>query len=131
MNNKGISVISLVMTIVVIIIIASVTVYNGLNMIEQSRIRALRDTMQAVSETCTLIWKEANGDVTKLIGTKLGEDPDIYVVTPDDLKLMNLSNIDKTFTVNYRTSQVSYLDEKTGQTIYYPENIDMPDPTSL
>jgi hypothetical protein len=131
MNNKGISVISLVMTIVVIIIIASVTVYNGLNMIEQSRIRALRDTMQAVSETCTLIWKEANGDVTKLIGTKLGEDPDIYVITPDDLKLMNLSNIDKTFTVNYRTSQVSYLDEKTGQTIYYPENIDMPDPTSL
>jgi hypothetical protein len=131
MSNKGISVISLIMTIVVIIIIASVTVYTGINMIEESRARALRDTMQAISEMSTIVWRNSNGDVSKLIGTKLGADPDIYTLTPENLVQMNLPNIKKNFTVNYRTSQVTYLDEKTGQSIYYPTIIEMPATTSL
>ena len=49
-KNKGISVIALIITIIVLILIASITIYTGGNMIEQSRIRTAKDRLDTVAK---------------------------------------------------------------------------------
>ncbi len=48
MNNKGISVITLVVTIIVLVLITSITVYNGRNMIVNTRERLALDRVKAI-----------------------------------------------------------------------------------
>ena len=53
MNNKGISVISLVITIIVLILITSVTVYNGMNVIEKTKKKSATDRLMTVAVAIT------------------------------------------------------------------------------
>lgn len=47
-KNQGISMITLIITIIVIILIASITIYSGLNTIEDVRLKSARDTTNAI-----------------------------------------------------------------------------------
>ncbi|MBO5179584.1 MAG: hypothetical protein J6B87_04480 [Clostridia bacterium] len=47
-NNKGISVITLIITIVILVIIASITVFTGINMVSNSRQKALEDRLKVI-----------------------------------------------------------------------------------
>lgn len=57
-KNKGISVITLIVTIIVLILIASVTIYTGGNALDQSRIKTAKDRMSTVMNAVAAHEKE-------------------------------------------------------------------------
>lgn len=54
-NNKGISLIALLVTIIVIIIMSSITIYNGSNMIKDARKKSAEDRLKTM---CSAILKD-------------------------------------------------------------------------
>ncbi len=54
-NNKGISLIALLVTIIVIIIMSSITIYNGSNMIKDARKKSSEDRLKTI---CSAILKD-------------------------------------------------------------------------
>lgn len=54
-NNKGISLITLLITIIVIIIISSLSIYNGVNLIKDARRKDAEDRLKSI---CSAIFKD-------------------------------------------------------------------------
>ena len=52
-NNKGISILALIITIIVIIIITSITVYNGIDSLESARQKNAQDTLKIICNSLT------------------------------------------------------------------------------
>lgn len=52
-NNKGISILALIITIIVIIIITSITVYNGIDSLESARQKSAQDTLKVICNSLT------------------------------------------------------------------------------
>jgi len=87
-RNKGISVIALIITIIVLILIASITIYTGGNMIEQSRIRTANDRMSTVA-TAIASHEEELGFADVVVGTVSG---DYRLLGIDDYEIMGLED---------------------------------------
>ena len=73
MNNKGISVVTLVVTIIVLILVTSVTVYNGMNMVSRTRERATLDRLMTIANSIV-----AHEDELKYGDTVLGNSYSDY-----------------------------------------------------
>lgn len=54
-NNKGISLITLLITVIILIIISSISIYNGINMIHDTRKKAAEDKLKVI---CSAILKD-------------------------------------------------------------------------
>ncbi len=68
MNNKGVSVISLVVTIIILILITSTTLYTGMNLVKQSRTRNTNDRLMTVATAVVAHEKELGFNDTVLGG---------------------------------------------------------------
>lgn len=78
-NNKGISLITLLVTVIVIIIIASISVYNGANVVRDARKKDAEDRLRTI---CSAIFKD---------GSFLNfNDDDLAELTEDDFDYMDL-----------------------------------------
>lgn len=58
MNNKGVSVIALIVTIIVLILITSITIYNGRNVLDRTRKKSAQDRLMTVAVTVVSHEKE-------------------------------------------------------------------------
>ena len=80
-NNKGISILALIITIIVIIIITSITVYNGIDSLESARQKNAQDTLKIICNSLTkdeeFLTYDASGDA---------------ILSENDFKYLDLEN---------------------------------------
>ena len=80
-NNKGISILALIITIIVIIIITSITVYNGIDSLESAREKSAKDTLKVICNALTkddsFLFFDESGDA---------------ILSEQDLKSLDLEN---------------------------------------
>lgn len=84
MNNRGVSVISLVVTIIVLILITSATIYNGINMLDRTRQTSTMDRLMTVATSVVSHEKELGFEDTYIGGGLLGYIGIDTNGTPDD-----------------------------------------------
>ena len=78
-NNKGISLITLLVTVIVIIIISSISVYNGANVVRDARKKDAEDRLRTI---CSAIFKDDS--------FLNFNDDDLAELTEDDFDYMDL-----------------------------------------
>lgn len=92
-NRKGISLIALIVTIIVLILISSITIYTGGNMMEQTRIKTANDRMMTVANAIAS-HEEELGFADAVVGSLSG---DYRLLGADDYLIMGLDDyIDET-----------------------------------
>lgn len=109
-NNKGITLTSLMITIIILIILAGVTITVGYDVVERAELENLKTNMLLVQAKTKVALEEYNfgKDETKLIGTKVESNSDIigklnnigisekddwYYLEQTDFNNMNLSDV--------------------------------------
>lgn len=141
-SENGITIVSLVITIVVLIIVASISIYTGTGVIKQATLQTINTNMmliQAKTKTIAeqskfnndtsnykgILLSDITGDknIDKLVNDGIIEDTSKwYVLTEDDLSSMGLEkiNIDAGYVVNYETEDIIYIKgvEKDGNMYY-------------
>lgn len=118
MKNKGISLITLIITIIVVILIASITIYTGGNMVEQSRIKTAEDRMRTVANAIASHEKEL-GFSNTVIGSPSG---DYRLLGSDDYEIMGLEdyiNEDQMPPIYVQKNAISLNDNETKYKIEY------------
>lgn len=88
MKNKGISMIALIVTIIVLILITSITVYTGGNMLEQARVKSATDRLMTVANAIAS-HEEELGFSDIVVGTPQG---DYRLLGADDYEIMGLED---------------------------------------
>ena len=136
-NNKGISLITLIFTIIVIIIIASIVIYTGYQKnVNKATFTKIYNEMQEI--TTAVQERHAahriNSSSYPYIGTELTDSTAItingvkygngyYVVSPKQLSdELGVTNVNREYIVNYNTGEVVskdpiYMDDKELYTI--------------
>ena len=140
LNSKGITIVALTITIIVLLIIASVTVYVGNDVIKQAQLQTINTNMMLIQVKVKTIAEQANfnKDTSGYKGTKINastiqkiidagaiksEEVDkFYLLSKSDLKEMGLEkiNIENGYLVNYETEEVIYVKgfSNEGKTYY-------------
>lgn len=130
-NNKGITIVSLVITIILLIIITSVTIYIGNNIIKQVTLQNVNTDMMLIKAKVKTIAEQAkfNKDNSNYKGTPLAQVPDnkkidklveeeiveditkYYLLSKADLDSMGLEKVDIAdgYLVNYENEEVIYV----------------------
>lgn len=143
-NNKGITLIALIITIIIMLILASITVNIAQDVIEDTKLESLVTDMISIKAKAKTIEEKYNfKDIDNLVGTKLDEDVDtegiqtsynisnelkeelsslenidkLYVWTEEDLENQGLSNI-KTNETNFYIIYYN-LEQKNTCEVYY------------
>lgn len=146
-NQKGITIVSLVITIVILLIIGGVTVTVGTSVIKQATLKTVNTNMmliQAKAKTIAeqakfnnntdnykgIILSEISGDkkVDKVLDAGIIEDASkYYLLSKDDLVSMGLEkiNIEDGYIVNYETEEVIYVKGYENDGITYYKLTDM------
>lgn len=120
-NNNGVSLMSLVITIIILLIIASMSIYYGVT----KNIDTTTSTVSygEVFEVCEAVSQRAlmnklNASLYPLIGTKLSDASPVTVdninygddwyriETTEDFSNLSLENVKRSYLVNYITSEV-------------------------
>lgn len=131
MNQKGITLTTLVITIIVIAILASVTVYTGIGIIKQANLQNINTNMMLIQAKTKTIAEKAkfNKDTSLYKGTKLADvsgnkkidelitnniienKENSYLLSGADLKEMGLEKIkvEEGYIVNYETDEIIYV----------------------
>jgi len=91
-GNKGVSVISLVITIIVLIIITSVTVFNGIKMVDQTRVTQAMKRLEGVADA--VISHEKELGYAETLSSNLSGD--YLQIGVDDYRIMGLTNFANT-----------------------------------
>lgn len=138
-SNKGISMITLIVTIIVLLILSGITIGIGSNIFNESQnntsMSELKMVKQAVLEKYTkyLIVKDdsiligediSKSDVETIIsglGITLKSEDGYKRLTPDLLEQMGIDNSKDTYIVNYKTGEVinaTKLKTKDNQILY-------------
>ncbi len=129
-GKKGITLVALAITIIVLIIILSTTIYLTVYNIEQSRINMyltevnmVQNVVLEVINTSKTEEKEINplyktkplttGELQEYRSYLLSYKGQFYFLTKDELDLMNLKNVDENqkFIVNWETGEVLNLNK--------------------
>lgn len=92
MNNKGISVLSLVITIIVMVIITSITVNVGTHAVDQSRVTLARGRLKAIADAIVANEKELG--YANLVASSL--DGNFAQITTSDYYIMGLNDFANT-----------------------------------
>ncbi len=146
-NQKGITIVSLVITIVILLIIGGVTVTVGTSVIKQATLKTVNTNMmliQAKAKTIAeqakfnnntdnykgIILSEISGDkkVDKVLDAGIIEDASkYYLLSKDDLVSMGLEKIEieDGYIVNYETEEVIYVKGYENDGITYYKLTDM------
>ena len=104
-NNRGISVLALVITVVVIIIIASITTYTGVNMIADARKKAAEDKLSVIADAL----RRTDSVLRDISSETELEEEDFAALDLRDYYDDNYSvKVSKNVTVNDEKSQETY-----------------------
>lgn len=141
-NSKGITIVSLVITIIILMIITSVTIYTGSNIIKQVTLQNVNTDMMLIRAKVKTMEEQAkfnkdnsnykgtplinvldNKKIDKLIDEEVVEDvTKYYLLSKDDLNSMGLEKVDIAdgYLVNYETEEIIYVRglEKDDNTYY-------------
>lgn len=141
-GEKGITLATLVVTIIVIAILASISVYTGTNIIKKTNLQNINTNMMLIQAKTKTIAEQAkfnkdtsnykgmkltdvtqNEFVEKLISNHVIEDQaNWYLLSQSDLNEMGLEKIkiEEGYLVNYNTEEVMYVKgfEANNQTYY-------------
>lgn len=141
-NQRGITIISLVITIIMLLILASVTVYTGDNVIKHAKLQTINTNMMLIQVKVKTIAEQAkfnkdtsnykgtvitdvssDNKISELINNGVIEDTSkYYLLSKSDLDSMGLEKIDieDGYIVNYDTEEVIYVKgfEHDGTTYY-------------
>lgn len=141
-NQKGITIVMLVITIIVLIIITSITVYTGGNIIKKANLQTINADMLLIQVKAKTIQEQANFNndtsnykgtvLTNITGNKdidkvknagaIDNAQDCYYLSKEDLESMGLGkiNYDLGYIVNYNTEEIIYVKgfENDGTTYY-------------
>lgn len=129
-NKRGVTLVTLVITIIVLLIIASISIYVGTDIIKKANLQNINTNMMLIqAKTKTIYEQERFNHTTNYKGTKITEvtgnsavdelmsknvleDADkFYLLTQNDLNDMGLEkiSIDKGYAVNYETEEIIYI----------------------
>lgn len=133
-NENGITMIALVITIVLIIILATISIKIGSSVISETKLQTIRTNALLIQTKVKTISEKHNFDsdsnpfigvnitsqgqeeilekVKTIMGLQEIKDEDYYyVLSKEDLNNMKLEkvNIDDGYVVNYKTNEVIYL----------------------
>lgn len=141
-EQKGITLVALIITIIVMIILAAVTIHFGTNLLDKSKKEDLKTTMLLIQSKAKIIKeKKEFGDIEELTGVSLSnnteyiisqnfqkklntiEKADLYILNSENLTSMGIT--DKTdnkefYVVDYNNSEIYYsLGYKEGKSTLY------------
>jgi len=117
-QNKGITIIALIITVVIMCMLASVTIVVGHNWRQKSKSTKLQSELmivqQAVGERYMkyLTTKDSsilvgdNSKTTRYSIINVTLDSDYYELSQSDMEDLNLINITDVYIVNYKTQEV-------------------------
>lgn len=130
-SSKGITIVSLVLTIIILMIITSVTVYTGTNVIKQVSLQNINTDMMLIQAKTKTIAEQAkfnkdnsnykgtplinildNKKIDKLVDEGIVEDiTKYYFLSKEDLNSMGLEKIDIAdgYLVNYENEEIIYV----------------------
>lgn len=141
-SEKGITLTTLVITIIVIAIIASVSVYVGTDIIKQANLQNVNTNMMLIQAKVKTISEQAkfnkdtsnykgkklievvgNKKIDELVSNNIIEDQEkYYLLSQDDLNEMGFEKIqiEDGYIVNYDTNEIIYVKgfEANKQTYY-------------
>lgn len=146
-NQKGITIVSLVITIIILLIIGGTTVYIGTSVIKQANLQTVNTNMMLIQAKTKTIAEQAkfnnnkdnykgtvlsdvsgNKKIDKLLETGIIEDTSkYYLLSQDDLVSMGLEKIDieDGYIVNYETEEVIYVKGYENEGVTYHKLNDM------
>lgn len=124
-DNKGVTLVTMVMVIIVITIIASISIIGGTEIIKNARESKAKENLTAVKAFVNSIYVKQNtsGVFTPANSNYYGTpafgivsgDADIlngwYLIDEDDLKEMGIEYVDENYLVNYKANRVVVLNE--------------------
>ena len=127
-NSKGITLVSLVITIIILMLITSVTVYTGTNVIKQVTLQNVNTDMMLIKAKVKTMEEQAkfnkdnsnykgtplidvhdNKKIDKLVDEEIVEDiTKYYLLSKEDLNSMGLEKIDIAdgYLVNYESEEI-------------------------
>ncbi len=141
-EEKGITLVTLVVTIIVMIIITSVGIYTGTSILKQTSLQNINTNMMLIQAKTKTISEQAkfNKDTSNYKGIKLIEvvgnekidelvsnhivedEENYYLLSQNDLNEMGLEKIQISdgYIVNYDTDEIIYVKgfKEKGQTYY-------------
>lgn len=141
-EEKGITLTTLVITIIVMIIITSVGIYTGTGILKQTTLQNINTNMMLIQAKTKTISEQAkfNKDTSNYKGIKLIEvvgnpkieelvsndiiedEENYYLLSQNDLNEMGLEKIEisEGYVVNYNTNEIIYVKgfETNNQTYY-------------
>lgn len=141
-KESGITLVTMAITILVMGILASITIYYAKPVITNTKLQNLNTNMLLIQVKAKTIGENAkfNNDETKYVGKKVSEITDnnevtglinkgvisttdnAYLLSKEDLNIMGLSNVDYDlgYIVNYDTDEIIYIRGfEHENTIYY------------
>jgi len=141
-EQKGITLVALIITIIVMLILAAVTIHFGTNLLDKSKKEDLKTTMLLIqSKTKIIKEKKDFGDIEELTGISLAnnteytisrnfqnkldeiENADLYILNSENLASMGITdntNNEKFYIVDYNNSEIYYsLGYKEGSSTLY------------
>ena len=117
-KNAGVTIVSMLVIIIVLVILASITIFGGIEILTNSKDSQKKENLTAVQTVVNNISTKLNvagvltpGD-TKLYGTDaatLLEKPELkgwYVLEKEDLEELGITYLDETYLVNYKENRV-------------------------
>lgn len=141
-NQKGITIVSLVITIILLLIIGGITVTIGTSVIKQANLQTVNTNMMLIQAKTKTIAEQAkfnnnqdnykgtvlsevsgNKKIDKLLEAGIIEDTSkYYLLSKEDLVSMGLEKIEieDGYIVNYETEEIIYVKgyENGGETYY-------------
>lgn len=146
-SQKGITIVSLIITIIILLIIGGVTVYIGTSVIKQATLQTVNTNMMLIQAKTKTIAEQAkfngnqdnykgtvlsevsgNKKIDKLLQTGIIEDTSkYYLLSKDDLVSMGLEKIEieDGYIVNYETEEVIYVKGYENEGVTYHKLNDM------
>lgn len=141
-KERGITLTMLVITIVILAIIVSITVYVGSNMIEKTNLQNLNTNMLLIQAKVKTIGEDSkfnkneatlkgqkvsqvtqNQKIEELVNSQIIDTPDTYyLLSQEDLNTMGLEKIqiEEGYVVNYETAEIIYVKGfEANKTTYY------------
>lgn len=146
-NSKGITIVSLIITIIILLIIGGTTVYIGTSVIKQATLQTVNTNMMLIQAKTKTIAEQAkfnnnqdnykgtvlsevsgNKKIDEMINVGIIDDTSkFYLLSKDDLVSMGLEKIDieDGYIVNYETEEVIYVKGYENDGITYHKLTDM------
>lgn len=130
-KTEGITIVALTITVIVLIILASIGIYTGTEIIKQANLQNINTNMMLIQAKTKTISEQAkfNKDTSNYKGTKLAEvtgnkdveklllentiedSENCYLLSQTDLNEMGLEKVkeDSGYIVNYETNEIIYV----------------------